>query len=186
MSKKIKQSEASGLHLGPSVRMIRRGFVPREDGDKFRITGDAAEVAMVAAARLVKEVSKAVYASMAKTKTAKIQAGRNPLYEVLKDKCIKLEVDKVCSDSRLAPMKKSKSDSGKVVVRSTGVALATADALFSGKERLSGELKIQVANMIDAYFMKIGQMASKIALKAKRQTVTKSDVSLACEFFHSH
>lgn len=186
MVKKAAHSEASGLKVNPSARMLKKGFISRDDGSKFRVTGEAVAESMTATVRFVEDVSKAVYGRMGKTKTAKVQSGRNPLHAALQDMCVSLPIDVICSGTRMAPVKGKKNKNGDIVRRSSGVGLATADALFSGDKRLSGDMKIQVANLIDAYLMKLGKLASRFAANAKRQTVSSKDVVLAAEILRHH
>lgn len=187
--RKAKKVVVPKLKVNPSARMMKQGFItPKvkkgEKVHKVRVTQGAVNDAIVQARRFVDEVSSKVYSNMGKTKTAMIQGDRNPLYNVLKEMCVSLPIDRICSSSRIATV--SKSATG--VVRSTGVGLSTARAVFAaGKDKpISGELKIQVANFIDAYFMALGHLASKLAVHSKRLTVQAGDVSMAASFLHGN
>jgi len=191
--RKVKKVVVPKLKVNPSARMMKQGFVtPKakkgEKVRKVRVTEKAVTDAMVQARRFVDEVSAKVYSNMGKTKTAMVQGDRNPLYNVLKEMCVSLPIDKICSSSRIATVTRKRLESGAMgAARSTGVGLSTARAIFSGKAKpISGELKIQVANLIDAYFQALGHLASKLAVHSKRLTVQAEDVSMAASLIHGH
>jgi len=175
IAKGEKESMATHLKHNPTSRMLKAGFA----GDVDRLSKDAVTEAATRTEAFVHKVAQGAYERMGKTQTLMVQGGRNPLHQTLDAMSVPLDVDRICSSTRIAKTHGKKNKEGKVVRRSDGVGLATAHKLFAGKRRISADMEVQVANLIDAYVQKLGDFASRVAANCGKKTVQSKDIALA-------